>query len=143
MTATGPEGVEVRVESKTDVVGLAALSANLTGITGPLSVGKTVTLQVRVANRGNEPATGVKVQLELSDQLTFVTSDGPVKATASDGRVIFAPLKAIGPQEEQTLTIVLKAIRPGEARLKVQIDADQLSRPLTRDDALVIIDETP
>jgi uncharacterized repeat protein (TIGR01451 family) len=143
VTATGPEGVEVRVESKTDVVGLAALSANLTGITGPLSVGKTVTLQVRVANRGNEPATGVKVQLELSDQLTFVTSDGPVKATASDGRVIFAPLKAIGPQEEQTLTIVLKAIRPGEARLKVQIDADQLSRPLTRDDALVIIDETP
>jgi uncharacterized repeat protein (TIGR01451 family) len=142
VTATGSDGVVVRVESKTDVVGLAALSANLTGITGPLSVGKTVTLQVRVANRGNEPATGIKVQLELSDQLTFVTSDGPVKATAGDGKVSFASLKTIGPQEEQTLTIVLKAIRPGEARLKVQIDADQLSRPITRDDAL-IIEESP
>ncbi|MBT4867234.1 MAG: DUF11 domain-containing protein [Planctomycetaceae bacterium] len=139
VTAVGPSGGAASVESQTDVVvGSAALSANVTGITGPTPVGETVTLQVRVANRGNEPASGVKVRLQLSEQLTFVTSAGPVKATAANGEVSFAPLQAIGPQKEQTLTIVLKATRPGEARVKVQIDSDQLSRPLTRDDALFI-----
>ena len=139
VTAVGPSGGAANVESQTDVVvGSAALSANLTGITGPTPVGETVTLQVRVENRGNEPASGVKVKLQLSEQLTFVTSDGPVKATVANGEVSFAPLQAIGPQKAQTLTIVLKAIRPGEARLKLQIDSDQLSRPLTRDDALFI-----
>ena len=144
VTAVGPSGGAASVESQTDiVVGSAALSANLTGITGPTPVGETVTLQVRVANRGNEPASGVRVRLQLSEQLTFVTSDGPVKATAANGEVSFAPLQAIGPKKEQVLTIVLKAIRPGEARLKVQIDSDQLSRPLTRDDALVIEPANP
>jgi uncharacterized repeat protein (TIGR01451 family) len=140
VTAAGPDGRSVRVKSRTYITGLAALSADLTGITGPTDVGDTVTLKIRVANRGNQTASGVKVQLGLSNQLSFVTSDGPAKPSTTGSTVSFPPFQAIGPQQEQTVTVVLRANAAGEARVKVQIDSDQLSRPLTRDDALVIVD---
>lgn len=138
VTASGPGGRRAAIESRSKVVGLAALSANVDGLGGPVAVGESVSLKLSISNRGNAAAKGVRLRVELPDQLTLAGSEGPAKATVNGSEISFEPLPSVAARGETTLTVVLKAVRAGDARLKVLLDADHMSRPIAREEAIVI-----
>jgi hypothetical protein len=50
-------------------------------------------------------------------------------------RIVFEPLKQLGPKAETTYKVTIQALQPGDLRLQVQISTDEIREPITREES--------
>ena len=114
----------------TDVAGIPAILLKMQDINDPVPVGETETYVISVENQGSLAATGIVVKCILEDSMEFVKSVGDVKSKLVGGNVVFETIKKIEPQDVSTLQVVVRAKKEGDVRFTVEINGNELSRPV-------------
>jgi uncharacterized repeat protein (TIGR01451 family) len=136
-------GQSVETRSQTKVKGFVALSLDVPAIDGPVEVGQRVAFRVIVRNRGTVAGTNVKIRLTIPEELELVSAKGPTRFRRQGKTLFFAPIATIAGRNQATFDVTLKARRQGDARVLIQIEADQMKRPLNREEAILVLSGRP
>ncbi len=139
VTAAADRAPSETQEVVTDFLQAVGLDLTVRGKRGP-AVGETFDYTIAVTNRGTVPATKVEVVATLPAQLQFV----PAAGAKSDGPVVrFDPIPSL--PENQTLTVTLKvrAIGAGDARLKLELRAAELpGGPIRQEESTFVVNDS-
>jgi hypothetical protein len=88
-------------------------------------------------------ANDVKVTATIPAQLQSTDSQGPSKATLLGDKVSFEAI-ALKAGEEHRYLFYVKALKPGDVRFRVDIEAKELTAgPLREEESTTIFEETP
>lgn len=136
-----PDGESTEASSQTVVEGFAALGVDVAGADGPVDVGEKVTLRVNARNKGTVAATNVVVTVEIPEQMTVISVRGP--RHKQEGRQVqFGPMPALEGRTEAFCEVVLQAAKRGDSRIRVSLRADQVDKPLTREESVLVLSES-
>jgi uncharacterized repeat protein (TIGR01451 family) len=139
---TVPNGEPVEASTETMVEGFAALGVEIAGADGPVDVGEKVTLRVNARNKGTIAATNVLLTVEIPEQMRIVSVRGPGTHTQSGNQVQFGPLPTLEGRTLAVCEVVLQASKRGDCRIHVSLRADQVDKPLTREESVLVLSES-
>jgi uncharacterized repeat protein (TIGR01451 family) len=139
---TVPNGEPVEATSQTTVEGFAAMGVDVSGVDGPVDLGEKITLHVNARNKGTVAVTNLVVTIEIPDQMEVVTARGPGKTVQEPGRIKFGPVPTLEGRTSAACEIVLAARKRGDSRVRVSIQADQIDKPLAREESILILSES-
>jgi uncharacterized repeat protein (TIGR01451 family) len=143
VTAYDPNGTRAAVKSETTVEGYTALRLDVREYAEPVDVGDQVGLRVVATNRGTQATTKVNLKITIPEEMEFVSAKGPVDFKR-DGRVLtFHPVDSLNAQQEIEFDLVLKSVKPGDSRVRLEIQSDQTSKPLAREEGIRILATRP
>lgn len=137
-----PNGEPAEATSQTIVEGFAALGVDVAGADGPVDVGEKVVLHVNARNKGTIAATNVVVTVDVPDQMAVLSIRGPGKHTQEGNQVQFGPIPMLEGRTAATCELVLQANKRGDSRIHVSLRADQIDKPLTREESVLILSES-
>ena len=137
-----PNGEPAEAASQTIVEGFAALGVDVAGADGPVDVGEKVTLRVNARNKGTIAATNVVITVDIPDQMAILSIRGPGKHTQEGNQVKFGPIPTLEGRTAATCELVLQANRRGDSRINVSLRADQIDKPLTREESVLVLSES-
>jgi len=141
--AFGTDGSRVQTASATKVVGYAALGIDVPAIDRPVNIGEQVTLRVIGRNRGTAASANVRVKVTLPEQLSLVSVRGGAKYAVAGQTVTFDAIASLPGKERTIYDLTVKAVKPGDSRVKVQIQSDEMSKPLLREEAVLVLPMSP
>jgi uncharacterized repeat protein (TIGR01451 family) len=120
---------------RTKVTGIPAILLEVIDLQDPIEVGSNQTYQIVVTNQGSAPATNVRVTAQLEDSQSYVTTSGTTSARASGQTIVMNPVPSIAPGASATWDVVVKAIKADDVRFSVQMESDQVGRPVSETEA--------
>lgn len=101
----------------------------------PIAVGGQVTYEIKVANQSATPITNIRLTCAVPLNQMFVSGAGPTQVTARDQSVTIQPLPVLDGKGVVFWRVVVKAVRAGDTRFKVDLACDQLAQPIAREEA--------
>lgn len=122
-------------EVLTEVVGIPEILLEVIDIDPPIPVGETVVYQITATNQGSAPGTNIVIACEMEDTMEFISAGGATSSSNSGMSVTFAPLPSLAPGAKATWTVTVRAVAAGDVRFKVQMDTDQIGRPVNETEA--------
>lgn len=125
-------------DASTTVIGVSAILLEVVDLNDPVEVGHSEQYIISATNQGNAPDTNIKITVELEDNMKYVNATGPTSATVRGNTITFAPLASLGAKAQAKWTINLTAEKAGDVRCKVQMQSDNLSRPVMETEATTI-----
>jgi len=123
---------------RTSVTGIPALLLEVVDVEDPIRVGSRATYVISVTNQGSAPATNIRIACDLEDYVRYVSSAGATAGAMNGTTVRFLPLGSLPPKTKVAWRVVVAALRPGDTRFKVILNADQLSRPVEENEATLL-----
>ncbi len=126
---------QVRAVMVTDVEGIQALLVEVVDDNDPVPVGELITYLIEVTNTGSLEATGISVDVGLTPEMEFIESEGASKSRLNGSNLQFDVLPSLPPSAKATWTVVVRATGGGDMRLIVNVQSDQLDRPVTEEEA--------
>ncbi len=141
ITASAASGERTEMMTVTEVIGIAALVLDFSETDGVVARGESIPIQLSVRNRGSSPASNVSVKIAVPSELQFVSAEGPVKHSVVGSDVRFQPIGKINGKSAAVFDLHFTAQQAGDARLSVHVESDQLSRPLTEEEAIMIFSD--
>ena len=118
----------VKASAKTSVSGIAAILLEVIDVEDPIEVDGHETYIITTTNQGSSDGTNVRIACTLEDSMQYAASDGPTEATVQGNIVTFAPLPRLAPKATATWKVIVRAVKPDDARFKVALNSDQLRR---------------
>ncbi|MDR2641214.1 MAG: DUF11 domain-containing protein [Planctomycetaceae bacterium] len=115
--------------------GISAISFEIAGDANLVELGKNAVYEIKVANKGTKNAGNVRVNAQLSNGMSFVNADGPVRHQSKNGIVQFEPLAQLDAKGEQVYKIAARCEADGDHRITVQIISDDLEKPITKEES--------
>jgi uncharacterized repeat protein (TIGR01451 family) len=120
---------------RTVVEGLAALLFEVIDVADPIEVKGETQYQIRVMNQGSKAADNVRLAALLPPELKFVSADGPTRHINKGQQVIFEPLGRLAPKADTAYRIVVQGVQPGDVRMKIQLQAEDLEQPIMKEES--------
>ncbi|MFN0199146.1 MAG: hypothetical protein ACKVT0_20545 [Planctomycetaceae bacterium] len=139
--AVDSRNIPVDVASTTEVIGHPSLSIDSTALEGPINVGEDVAFRVQIRNRGTAPATSLEVKMKIPPGLKFVTARGLTADNKTENQVHFVPVEQLLPDKNLEFELVFEASEAGDSRVQLEVRTDQMKRPLTREEAVVVFSD--
>ena len=96
---------------------LAVAAGELVGLVGPNGCGKTTL--IRAVTKVVKPVSG----------------EGPSKQTTSGQQVLFEPMTRLAPKADVTYKVVGQCLAPGDLRIKVLLQTDEMAQPVTKEES--------
>lgn len=129
------EPLAVRSEVPLSIIGVPALVLELVAPTGVLTAGQRSTYQVRLRNVGSLAARDIVTRVHLSEHFRLVSGSGPSGVVQPDGsgQLLFPVLSELKPGETVSFRVDVEAVRPGNARVRTEVRAQHLQRPLVEE----------
>jgi len=90
---------------------------------------------IAVTNQGSAHGTNIRITCVLEDNVQYVSSAGTSPGSIQGNTVRFAPLGSLAPKSKATWRVMATAVKPGDVRVKVTMDTDQLTRPVEETEA--------
>ncbi len=143
VTAFDPNGTRSVVKSETLIEGYTALRLDVREYAEPVDVGQEVNLRIVATNRGTGAASQVVVKLQIPEELEFVSAKGPVDFKRDGGTLTFNPVESLQGRTELEFDLVLKSVKAGDARLRLEIASEQTTKPLTREEGIRVLAVRP
>jgi len=137
--ATTSGGGSVRTASATKIVGYASLGVEVPAIDQPVNVGEQVTLRIIGHNRGTAASSDVRLKVTLPKQLKLVRVRGQGKYKSEGQAITFQPVASLPGKKQIVYDLVLRAAAAGDSRVKVQIESEEMSKPLSREEAVLVL----
>ncbi|OQZ00239.1 MAG: hypothetical protein B6D35_07305 [Candidatus Brocadia sp. UTAMX2] len=134
-TIKGECASQASATAVTDVIGIAAILLEVIDLADPIEVGSNETYEITVTNQGSDYSTNIRIACTLEDTMQYISSDGPTKGTYVGKTVTFDSLISLAPKAATTWKVVVKALRPGDVRFKVEMIEDCLRRPVEETEA--------
>jgi uncharacterized repeat protein (TIGR01451 family) len=122
-------------DCSTEVTGISAVLLEVVDLEDPIEIGNEETYVITVTNQGSAPDTNIEIVCMLEDTQTYVSSSGATRGTAQGQRIVFAALPSLAPGQRATWRVVVKAVAAGDTRFSVQMDTDQLTRPVQENES--------
>jgi uncharacterized repeat protein (TIGR01451 family) len=141
--AYDPNGTRAVVQSETTVEGFSLLRLDVREYAGPVDVGEQFGLRVVASNKGTKATTKVQVKMTIPEELEFISAKGPVDYKREGPIVTFSAVESLAAGQELEFELVLKSIKPGDARVNLEIGSDQLQKPLSREEAIRVLATRP
>jgi uncharacterized repeat protein (TIGR01451 family) len=141
--AYDPNGTRVLVKSETAVEGYTSLRMDVREYAEPVDVGEQVGLRVVATNKGTKASTKVIVKMTIPEEMELVSAQGPVDFKQSGATLTFNPVESLAAGEELEFDLVLKSIKPGDSRVRLEITSDQTEKPLAREEGIRILSNRP
>jgi len=138
--ATAYCATAVNASMKTTVTGISALLLEVVDVEDPVRIGSYATYVIRVENQGSATATNILVTAVLEDNVRYISSAGATASSKEGQTVRFFPLGSLAPQAKAAWRVVVEAVRPGDVRFKVIMNADQLTRPVEETESTHLYD---
>jgi uncharacterized repeat protein (TIGR01451 family) len=138
-------GAAVSAETRTLFEGAAGLTFEIDRSAGIVEVGRDATYTIRVLNQGSADATKVGLMVAVPPEMEILKAKGTTKHQQDRQVITYEPLDRLKPGEEATYEVSVKALKPGDVRLRVEMTADQLAAaPVRQEEATTIyVPETP
>lgn len=124
-SARADRGLTAGAEACTEVLGVPGVLLEMVDSDDPIEVGGETTYRVTVRNQGTQTVTNLRLEATAPEQLEIVRAAGPADSSLQGARLTFDPL-SVRPGAEARYTIRARGERPGDARFKVDLTADQL-----------------
>jgi len=121
--------------TSTLIAGAPGLLTTVVDCADPIEVGQTATYIITVLNQGEIAQTSVAVTCMLDSGMEYVSSSGSTTGTFSDGRLSFAPIAKLGPKDQVSWQVIVKAVGTGDMRFKISAMSDALTKPVEKDEA--------
>lgn len=125
----------VTASVKTVITGISAVALEVVDVDDPVKVGTRTTYVIGVTNQGSAAATNIRIACILEDNVQYVSSAGATAGSAEGRMVNFFPLSSLAPKDKAAWRVVVVAVKPGDVRFKVVMNADQLTRSVEETEA--------
>lgn len=122
-------------EETVRVEGLAALFFEVVDVEDPVEVGGDTAYEIRVLNQGTKVARNIVVTALLPPDLKPLSAEGPTHGAVRGNQVVFEALPRLAPKADTTFTVRAQGIHPGDQRVQIQIQSDDLKRPVTKEES--------
>ncbi len=119
----------------TDVQGIPAVLLEVVDVQDPTPMGENETYVIVVTNQGSATDTNIQITCTLEDTMEYVSSSGVTNGSASGNTVTFAPLASLAAKAKAEWRVVVKAVGEGDVRFAVEMDTEQLTRPVNETEA--------
>ncbi len=129
------DGCGTDTELCTTWKGCSGITMCVTDCQDPICVGECNTYKIVVVNQGSVPDTNVSIVANFSPELLPISGCGPTCATVSGQTVTFKPIASLPAKQTAEFTIRAKGVSSGDARLKVDLMADFLTKPVTDEES--------
>lgn len=134
----GENGPLGEITAATKVRGYSRLKVEISHGERPAELGERISYRIRISNCGTEQASGVLASVLLPEEMKLVSAKGPVEYKQTGRQLDFSAVEKVAPQEQVTIDLLLEAQQAGDARLQVQIQSDQMTKPFNRETATLI-----
>lgn len=144
-TETGPQTLQVeghaqqglsdRKQREIVVEGLAAIMFEVRDLEDPIEVGGETGYEIRVVNQGTKAATNVQIAVDIPPGLKVISAEGETAHKAQDGRLLFDPIQQLAPKADTVFRIKAQGLQPGDQRITVQVNTDDLQQPIRREES--------
>jgi uncharacterized repeat protein (TIGR01451 family) len=129
--ARGEGALLATADARTDVSGMADVDFDVIERRRVVDVDDVTTFQVKITNSGTKDATHILVKARYSDNIVpdANVTDGneQVNYNPTQRLVMFPGIERLGPGKETTLTLRVKAVKPGLAKCNFFLMHDDLS----------------
>ncbi|MDR1053663.1 MAG: DUF11 domain-containing protein [Planctomycetaceae bacterium] len=132
---SGKNNLKAETNHTIVVDGISAISFEVTGDSNLVEMGKDAVYEIKVANKGTKVAGNVCVKAQLSNGMSFVNAEGPVRHQSKNGIVQFEPLSQLDAKGEKVYKIAARCDSDGDHRITVQIISDELEKPITKEES--------
>jgi len=129
------QGLSDEVKQDVMIEGLAALMFEVRDTQDPIEVGGETSYEIRVLNQGSKAATNVQVVVSLPPGIQAISASGETQHTVQAGGVVFEPLAQLAPKTDTLFRVQVKGIQPGDQRVTVQVNTDDISQPIRREES--------
>ncbi len=119
------------------MVGISALLLEVIDVNDPVEVGKSTIYEIRVTNQGNATATNIGLTGTFEDDMSYITSSGNTPISNAGKNLTFGSF-SLAPQEVVSWQIELKASGVGDHRFGIEMNSDQLTRPVSETESTTI-----
>jgi uncharacterized repeat protein (TIGR01451 family) len=132
---TAEQGLQTQKEHSIVVEGIAAILFEVVDVADPIEVNGETTYEIRVVNQGSKAATNVQLVAELPPGMRFVAAEGPTRHTPNGNALYFEALSRLAPKADTTYRIRAQGLQPGDQRIRVQLQADELQPAVTKEES--------
>jgi uncharacterized repeat protein (TIGR01451 family) len=125
---------------RTIVTGIPAVLLEVVDVEDPVRIGSRATYVIRVTNQGSATATNIRITCILEDNVRYISSAGATASSIEGDTIRFIPLSNLAPKAKAAWRVVVEAVKPGDMRFKVIMNADQLTRPVEETESTHLYD---
>ena len=134
--ATADKGIADNGQKECLVEGMAALLTQLSDTNDPVLIGEKTMYNINVVNQGTKAAQNVRVSAQIPPGMEFLNAEAPTSyRMGPNNTVVFDPAPQLPPKAEIRFKILVKAVNPGDQRLKLSVVSDELSSPVTKEES--------
>ena len=144
-TETGPQILQVEGHAQQGladhkqreivVEGLAAIMFEVRDLEDPIEVGGETGYEIRIVNQGTKAAGNVQISVDLPPGLKVISAEGESAHKIQDGRLVFEPIQQLAPKADTVFRIRAQGLQPGDQRITVQVNTDDLEQPIRREES--------
>ena len=121
--------------TSTQIAGAPGLLTTVVDCADPIEVGQTATYIITVLNQGEIAQSNIVLTCTLDSGMEYVSSSGTTTGTFADGKLSFAPIAKLGPKDQASWQVIVKAVGTGDMRFKISTISDALAKPVEKDEA--------
>jgi uncharacterized repeat protein (TIGR01451 family) len=129
------QGLADETKHEVLVEGLAAIMFEVRDSEDPIEVGRETAYEIRVVNQGTKAASNVQVVVSLPPGMQAVSATGETPYAIKAGGVVFEPLAQLAPKADSNYRVQVKGLQPGDQRVTVQVNTDDISQPIRREES--------
>lgn len=137
-TASGTMAETARSPCESKIFGVPAILIDAVDLEDPVEVGHEVTYDIKITNQGSVPCTNLRLVCTLPENEEFVSGSGPTPVQAQEGTVTTGPLASFSPKAVVTWRVVVKAVKAGDVRFKVNLYADEFETPIFEEESTLL-----
>jgi uncharacterized repeat protein (TIGR01451 family) len=135
LLSTAKRGLKVEKEQPVIIDGIAAIFFQASSTVNPVEVGGETTYEIRVINQGSKAASNVRLAVNLPAEMKPVAAEGPARNVLDGNCVSFEGMARLAPKADATYRIRAQALRPGDLRTRIQLMADEMTSPVTKEES--------
>ena len=134
-TGTGENNLRAESALPISIDGLPAITFEIVGDSNLVEIGKDVTYEIRVSNRGTKSAENLRVRVALAEGMSFVKAEGGRYQAAQGGTIQFETLQQLSAKGEHVYKLTARCLADGDHRINVQVISDDLRSPITKEES--------
>jgi len=132
----------VKADATVTIQGQPALLLELADPTESVPVGRRAAYRVTVKNQGSGPAKNVKVTAIVPDEYANVRGTANGETVKPEGNKLFFPVvKEIAAGGSATFTFEVEGAKAGDARVRAEVVADHITKPISEEQSTKVVDK--
>ncbi|HEY5913872.1 MAG TPA: hypothetical protein VJA21_25060 [Verrucomicrobiae bacterium] len=137
-TAAGTMAQPARTSCESRIIGIPAILIDAVDLEDPVEVGHEVTYDIKITNQGAVPCTNLRLVCTLPENEEYVSGSGPTGVSAQGSTVTTEALPSFAPKSVVTWRVVVKALKAGDVRFKVNVYADEFEKPIYEEESTLL-----